>query len=86
MPCASEQTGRARCRQCNHLFASLFISCNVALLKDDDANSAVGHAPQPQAQTKPQAKPEISSERLAKAIEAIKAGKATKTALLTILR
>ena len=54
----------------------------MALLKDDDANSAVGHAPQPQAQTKPQAKPEISSERLAKAIEAIKAGKATKDSVI----
>ena len=56
---------------------SLAAMCGIAQ-EDDDANSAVGHAPQPQAQTKPQAKPEISSERLAKAIEAIKAGKATK--------
>ncbi|HNN30147.1 MAG TPA: hypothetical protein PKL36_13980, partial [Agitococcus sp.] len=55
--------------------------CGIAQ-EDDDANSAVGHAPQPQAQTKPQAKPEISSERLAKAIEAIKAGKATKDSVI----
>ena len=60
---------------------SLAAMCGIAQ-EDDDANSAVGHAPQPQAQTKPQAKPEISSERLAKAIEAIKAGKATKDSVI----
>ena len=61
---------------------SLAAMCGIAQ-EDDDANSAVGHAPQAQAQTKPQAKPEISSERLAKAIEAIKAGKATKDSVIS---
>ena len=60
---------------------SLAAMCGIAQ-EDDDANSSVGHAPQPQTQAKPQAKPEISSERLAKAIEAIKAGKATKDSVI----
>jgi hypothetical protein len=63
---------------------SLAAMCGIAQ-EDDDANSAVGHAPQTQQAPKPQtpqAKPEISSERLAKAIEAIQAGKATKESVI----
>lgn len=61
---------------------SLAAMCGIAQ-EDDDANSgAVGHAPQAQQAPKPQAKPEISSERLAKAIEAIQAGKATKESVI----
>lgn len=58
---------------------SLAAMCGIAQ-EDDDANSDVGHAPQ--VAPKPQAKPEISSERLAKAIEAIQAGKATKDSVI----
>lgn len=58
---------------------SLAAMCGIAQ-EDDDGNSAVGHAPQ--VAPKPQAKPEISSERLAKAIEAIQAGKATKDSVI----
>lgn len=47
---------------------------------DFDKNGYGGYAPQ--AAPKPQAKPEISSERLAKAIEAIQSGKATKESVI----
>ncbi len=59
---------------------SLAAFCGIAQ-EDDDANSSVGHkAPPPQ--VKPQAKPEISSDRLAKAIEKIKTGEVTKEYVL----
>ena len=60
---------------------SLAAMCGIAQ-EDDDANSAVGHAPQAQQAPKPQAKPEITSDRLAKAIAAIKAGTAKKEDVL----
>ena len=60
---------------------SLAAMCGIAQ-EDDDANSAVGHAPQAQQTPKPQAKPEINSDRLAKAIAAIKAGTAKKEDVL----
>ena len=43
---------------------SLAAFCGIAQ-EDDDANSSVGHKPTPP-QAKPQAKPEINSDRLAK--------------------
>lgn len=63
----------------------------VCVMADDDLdedgngidNNGYGHAPQiQQAAPKPQAKPEISSGRLAKAIEAIQSGKATKESVI----
>ena len=55
----------------------------VCVMADDDLDEDTSYfSEQPQAQPKPQAKPEISSERLAKAIEAIKAGKATKDSVI----
>lgn len=59
---------------------SLAAMCGIAQ-EDDDANSAVGHAPQVPQAPKPQ-KPEINSDRLAKAIAAIKAGTAKKEDVL----
>ncbi len=59
---------------------SLAAFCGIAQ-EDDDANSSVGHKTLPQ-QAKPQAKPEINSDRLAKAIDAIKKGKAKKEDVL----
>ncbi len=60
---------------------SLAAFCGIAQ-EDDDANSSVGHKTPPPQQAKPQAKPEISSERLAKAIDAIKKGLAKKDDVL----
>ena len=62
----------------------------VCVMADDDLdedgngidNNNYGHAPQVPQAPKPQAKPEISSERLVKAIEAIQAGKATKESVI----
>lgn len=59
---------------------SLAAFCGIAQ-EDDDANSSVGHKAPPSL-PKPQAKPEISSERLAKAIEKIKNGEVKKQDVL----
>jgi hypothetical protein len=59
---------------------SLAAFCGIAQ-EDDDANSSVGHKAPP-APPKPQAKPEISSERLTKAIDAIKKGTVKKEDVL----
>ena len=55
---------------------SLAAFCGIAQ-EDDDTNSSVCHKPQ-----KPQAKPEITSDRLAKAIDAIKKGTAKREDVL----